>query len=645
VRRARSQGVSSTFQAVQGRLGEDMPLGYSASGLVLEVGEAVANIRPGQRVATAGGPHADLQVVAANLVVPLPDAVSYEEGSFLTVASIALNGLRLGEIEAGSRVLVVGLGLVGQLAARIAVASGAEVAGIDPIAWKREVAQRIGSSVFGADDDGWARVFEGTGGAGFDAVIVAAATKSSDPMVRAAGAARDRGVIVLVGDAGLDLDRRPLYEKELTVRVARSYGPGRYDPSYEVLGVDYPIGAVRWTAQRNMEAVVGFMATERLDVADLITHRFAFEDALDAYAVLDDETSPYLGIVLEYQGETGGEAASELSLPAGKSHDADRGGAGLIGAGRFARDVLLPAAQAAGFDRWTVVSSSGGSSAASVGEKFGFGRAVSDADQVIADPATGTIFVATRHDTHASFATRALEAGKHVFCEKPLAITEDELDGVIEAYQNSPGELMVGFNRRWAPAIHETRGLLADGDAPVQVVYRVNAGRLPDDHWLNDRRMGGRLLGEGCHFIDACNAIVGRPPSSVFTLTSGIGELLLDDDFTLTLGYPNGSQAVIIYASTSSTAPGKERVEILGSSRSIIIDDYANLVAYGPSGTVKRRYRPADKGHGRELEAFSEVVRGSRNGSDIAADAFLTSRVSLAAVRSAMTGQVVSLST
>jgi predicted dehydrogenase len=519
------------------------------------------------------------------------------------------------------------------------------VAGIDPIAWKQELAKKAGSSVFSADDQGWVRAAESTGGTGYDAVIVAAATKSSDPMVRAAGAARDRGVIVLLGDAGLDLDRRPLYEKELTVRVARSYGPGRYDPSFEVLGVDYPIGGVRWTARRNMEAVVGFMASKRLDVADLITHRFAFEDALDAYAVLDDETSPYLGIVLEYQGETGGEAASELSLPAGKSHDADRGGAGLIGAGRFARDVLLPTAQAAGFERWTVVSSSGGSSAATVGEKFGFERAVSDADQVIADPATGTVFVATRHDTHASFVTKVLEAGQHVFCEKPLAITEEELDGVIDAYQNSPGELMVGFNRRWSPAITETRELLGDGNAPVQVIYRVNAGALPDDHWLKDRRMGGRLLGEGCHFIDTCDAIIGRPPSSVFTLTSGIGELLLDDDFTVTLGYPNGSQAVIIYASTSSTVPGKERVEILGSGRSIIIDDYATLLTYGPSGTAKRRYRPADKGHRRELVVFAELVHGSRDGADIAENAFVTSRVSLAAVRSAMTGQVVSLST
>ena len=643
LRRARTRGVGSTLNTVRGRLSGDMPLGYSAAGVVLEVGEAVSGVRPGQRVASAGAPHADLQIASGRLVVPLPDSVSFDEGTFATVASIALNGLRLAGVEPGARVLVVGLGLIGQLATRIALASGASVAGIDPVPWKRAMAAASGVASSDSDSEGWDEALAWTGDVGFDAVLVTAATKSSDPMQRAARAARDQGVLVLVGDAGLELDRRPLYEKQLTLKVARSYGLGRYDPVFEDLGVDYPLGSVRWTAERNMAAVIGLVASKRLPVRDLITHRYQFDSALAAYELLEDSEAHSMGIILQYTPDTRATPESDLRSSPRQHHRADLSGVGIVGAGRFARDVMLPSAVRAGFGGWTSVHSAGGSGASRIGKKFGFARVVALPSDVIDDPATKTVMVATRHDSHAALVELALRAQKHVFCEKPLAITEAELEAVELAYRASTGVLMVGFNRRWSPAISETTRLLGGGGAHVQIMYRINAGQLPSDHWLNDRRMGGRLLGEGCHFIDTCNAIVGEAPRSVLMITSGRGELTLDQDFTVTMGYPNGSQAVIVYASSSSTQPGKEHLEVLGSGWSIHISDFASLIAYGPKKTVKRSYRPADKGHRRELEVFAELVSGSGDASSVAENAFLTSRVAFAAIRSATTGEVVHL--
>lgn len=642
LRRVRDHGIGSTLGAVQGRLAEDMPLGYSAAGIVLEVGEAVSGIRPGQRVATAGAPHADLQLASGLLVVRLPDSVSFDDGAFVTVATIALNGLRLAGVEPGARVLVVGLGLIGQLVARIALASGASVTGIDPVPWKRELAAGSGVKSCESDSEGWDEALAQTGGIGFDAIAVTAATKSSDPMQRAARAARDQGVLVLVGDAGLDLDRRPLYEKQLTVKVARAYGPGRYDPVFEDLGVAYPIGGVRWNAQTNMIAVADLIASGRLVVADLITHRYPFDEAVDAYAVLEDRDARSMGIVLQYLEGPHPIRASESRSPSSGQQGGDLTGVGLIGAGRFARDVLLPAAKSAGFGGWTSVHSAGGSSAYRIGKELGFTRVAAAPSDVIDDPETNTVMVATHHDSHAALVESALRAGKHVFCEKPLAISEAELEAVEQAYRVSTGFLMVGFNRRWSPAIAEAARLL-EGSAHLQVMYRINAGKLPTDHWLNDRRMGGRLLGEGCHFIDTCDAIIGQAPRSVLTLTSGTGELILEQDFTISLGYPNGSQAVIVYTSSSSTRPGKEYLEILGSGWSVHISDFARLTAYGPRKKVRRSYRPADKGHRRELEVFAGLVSGTGDAARVADDALVTSRVALAAIRSATTGEVVHL--
>ena len=636
--RARTSGLRSTVEAVRSRLSEDMPLGYSAAGEIVAVGEAVDGFRPGQRVATAGAPHADLQVVPGNLVATLPDQVSFEDAAFATVGSIALNGLRLAEIGPGSKVIVVGLGLVGQLASRLTVAAGALVAGVEPDAWKRARAEAAGVVVFPADDTGWAAVSSWSGKDGADAALVTAATSSSEPIARSAEAVRDKAVVVVVGDVGMELDRRPFYERELTLRVARSYGPGRYDPYYEELGVDYPIGQVRWTAQRNMQAFVGLVANGRVVVSDLTTHRYPFIEAPSAYAMLESGDEPYIGIILEYEpGDTAPVAVEHESRLSKRSPTGME--SGLIGAGQFAGRILVPAAARAGFE-WRLICSATGVGAQRVADDLPSARATAHPDDVIADSATPIVFVASRHDSHAQFVIESLNAGKHVFCEKPLALTEAELVDIEAAWAASAGTLMVGFNRRWSPAVQDAMDLIG-GTGPLQIIYRVNAGELPDDHWLLDRRMGGRLLGEACHFVDTCNVIVGSDPNAVSTITSGRGELLLDDNFTLLLGYPDGSQASIVYASKSSTRPGKERIEILGRAWSIVIEDFGRLRADGPGGTSTERYRPADKGHDRELEVFADVVRGTHESGPVATSAFRTSRAMFAAVESAMTGTTV----
>lgn len=632
--RAKATGLRATANAVRSRLAEDAPLGYSAAGIVESVGEAVSAIRPGHRVATAGAPHADTQIVAGNLVVRLPDTVAFDQGAFATVGSIALNGLRLSGAGPGTTLVLVGLGLVGQITARLAMASGARVAGVEPEPWKRKLAGAAGLDVFDSDAAGWEGVAAFTRGEGADAAIVTAATSSSDPMTRAAEATGDQGTVVLVGDAGMDLDRRAFYERELTLRVARSYGPGRYDPSYEELGIDYPRGHVRWTAQRNMEAVLDLVGSGRVDLADLITHRYAFDDALAAYAMLEAGSEDYLGIVLDYAA-----APTVKSPPPAPAIIASPGelSAGLIGTGSFARRTLVPATVTAGFSLARAFSATGS-------QVFGGPLegvvAASSAEEILAEPDTPVVFIATRHDSHAALTAAALRAGKHVFCEKPLALSEDELADIEHAWSSGSGALMVGFNRRWSPAVTAARDSLSNG-GPLQLIYRVSAGPLPAGHWLVDRRMGGRLLGEACHFVDTCSAIIGHQPDAVTTATSARSELLLDQDFSVLLGYPDGSQATIVYSSRGSTRSGKERLEIIGGGHSIVIDDYQRLDIDGPGGRRSTRYRPADKGHDAELAAFAEVIRGDRDGGPISASAISTTRVMFAAVESAMTGTVV----
>lgn len=637
IRKARAEGVGATAKAVRTRLADDIPLGYSAAGTAIEVGSAVPGIRPGMRVATAGAGkanHAEYQAVPGLLCVEVPEAVTLDDAALATIASIALHGLRLAEVDAGSRVVVVGLGLVGQLAVRLAQAAGCAVFGIDldPGAIERVVAVgATGAIEAGADTT--AAVSEWSRGRGADAVIVAAAGKSSAVMERVPELSRDRANVVVVGDVGLELDRRPYYERELTIRFARSYGPGRYERAYEDWGVDYPAGQLRWTEGRNLEAIIDLLEAGRLRVDDLVTHRFGIENAGDAYALIEQRSEPFVAIQLRYPEASAGASGPpkpEMPVVVGRARRSAFGpGVGLIGAGAFARTVLLPALRGAGFERLVAVSSASGLSARQVAGQAGFMRAVSGADAVIDDPEVDLVVVATPHDTHAALTARALRAGKDVFCEKPLALSAAELDDVEAALAESDGVLFVGFNRRWSRPIAMVREHFARSAGPLVITYRINAGSLPPEHWYHDRRQGGRMLGEVCHFVDTCAAIVGAPASQVQAAASAQGELALSEDLALLLSYPDGSMAAVTYAAGGDPSVEKERIEVLGRGHSAIVVDFREVILDGKATTI----RPQDKGHGAEAEAFWKMVR---NGDRSAASPAITStRTSLDAVDTA----------
>lgn len=601
VRRARENGVRSTLQAVQARLDEEMPLGYSGAGVVVEVGEAVARIRPGMRVATGGAGHGDLQVVAGLLTVPIPDDVTDEHAAFATVASIALHGLRLADVGPGGAVCVVGLGLIGQLTARLAKASGLRVFGVDVRDWTVE--RTRASGVDAATERGEATTREILGwsrGRGADAVLVTAATASSDPMRLAPARIRDRGTLVVVGDVGLDLERTPLYEKEVTLRVARSYGPGRYERSYEEWAVDYPVGHVRFTEGRNLEAALDLMAGGQLGLDDLITHRFEFERAAQAYDLLSSADAQYLGIELRYREQRPTRQPARPST--GRPRSSGRSIA-LIGAGNFARGVLVPAIKESGLGQIASVSSASGTTAAHLAERIG-ATAVS-VDEAMSNPDVDLVVIATSHDTHAALVVRALEARKDVFCEKPLAITEEELDAVSEAWNASGRHLAVGLNRRHSRDVQRTRTLLAGRSGPLSLSYRVNAGRLPAQHWYNDRTKGGRLVGEVCHFVDTCDAVVGAPAQRVAAIGGDWSELIAANNLAISLEYGDGSVAVINYSSNGYPQTPKERLEVLGDGRTLVIDDYQSFSVDGKTDQAHR-----DKGHVGQLRAFARQLEG-----------------------------------
>jgi predicted dehydrogenase/threonine dehydrogenase-like Zn-dependent dehydrogenase len=638
VRKARSEGLGATAQAVRGRLAEDLPLGYSAAGQVVEVGSAVSGLRAGQLVATGGAGkanHAEYQAVPGLLCAAVPHGVPAQDAAFTTVASIALHGLRQAEVGAGAKVVVIGLGLVGQLAGRLAMAAGCDVAGVDPSSHARIVAAQSG--ILALDELGdptTNRVLAWSRGRGADAVLVCAASPSSGPVTRAPALCRDRAAVVIVGDVGLSLDRTPFYERELSLRFARSYGPGRYDPSYEAWGVDYPAGQVRWTEGRNFEAVLDLMAAGRLRVSDLVTHRFDIGDASAAYELIEKRPEPYLAIQLTYpkaqdedapivirprvpsEGSAPTDSSSGSRFAASSASSSSSGlalGVGWIGAGAFSTGTLMPAFHRAGFKPLVAVTSASGISARRAAEKYRFEKAVSGAFPVIDDPDVGVVVIASPHDTHAELAMLALKYGRHVWCEKPLALTLDELAGVEAAWEASGRQLMIGFNRRWSPAVLVARNRLAGMTEPKFLVYRVAAGPVPDGHWYTDRRQGGRVLGEVCHFVDTAQALIGADIEETVSVLAGDGHGRHGDDGrgvsgndgVVSLRFADGSLATICYGSALPTA-GKEWIEVTSGSRRLVIDDFRSAKLDGKTLWRGRQ----DKGHRACAAAFHLTVTG-----------------------------------
>ena len=625
MRKARSEGLAATAQAVRGRLAGDLSLGYSAAGQVVEVGPAVSGLRVGQVVATGGAGkanHAEFQAVPGLLCAAVPGGVSATDAAFTTMASIALHGLRQAEAGPGAKVVVIGLGLVGQLAGRLAMAAGCDVAGIDPSNHARIVAAQSG--ILGLDElgDGTTEhVMSWSRGRGADALLVCAATSSSAPVTRTPALCRDRAAIVIVGDVGLNLDRTPFYERELSLRFARSYGPGRYDPSYEAWGVDYPAGQVRWTEGRNFEAVLDLLAADRLRVSDLVTHRFDIGDAPAAYELIEKRPEPYLAVQLTYPKASAEDAPvliRQRASSAGRASGAAQfvgssPGVGWIGAGAFSTGTLLPAFRRAGFKRLVAVTSASGITARRAAERYRFDKAISGAFPVIDDPDVDVVVIATPHDSHAELTKLALKDGRHVWCEKPLALTMDELGEIEAAWEASERHLMIGFNRRWSPAVKVAQTMLAEVTEPKFLVYRVAAGPVPDGHWYTDRRQGGRVLGEVCHFIDTAQALIGTDIEETVSVLAGEGHgrrggdgrVMPGNDAVVSLRFADGSLATICYGSALPSA-GKEWIEITSGPRRLVINDFRSAKLDGKTLWRGRQ----DKGHRSCAYAFRRAITG-----------------------------------
>jgi len=610
-----TDGVVPTMEAVFSRLDEPLPLGYCSAGLVIEVGEGVREFSVGDRV-VSNGHHAEVVCVPVNLCARIPDGVSYQEGAFTVLSSIALQGVRLAEPALGERVAVLGLGLVGLLTVQILKANGCQVLGADFEENKLSLAEKFGAKTVnlaaGEDPIKAGMIFSDN--QGIDRVIITAATDSSDPVHQAAQMSRKRGKIVLVGVTGLDLKRADFYEKELTFQVSCSYGPGRYDPAYEEKGGDYPIGFVRWTEGRNFQAVLELMRDKKLDVAPLISKVCPFENAPGAYEVLLNDPSQ-LGIVLAYQSNQETPPTVQIldRSPTDKLQvSPETPVIGMIGAGMFASRVLIPALKKQGAALHTLVSA-GGLSAAVSGRKFGFAQASTDDEEVFNQAEINTVFIATRHDLHADLVVKGLRSGKHVFVEKPLALDHDQLAAIKTAREEFPAtRLMVGYNRRFSPLVVKLKKLLDARTQPLSMIYTVNPGFIPADHWTRDPEIGGgRIIGEACHMIDLIRYLVGSPILEVNARMLGGAAPVSqrEDKMTLTLSFTDGSLGTIHYFANGSKRFPKERVEVFSEGRILQLDNFRALRGFEWPGFSSRRLWRQDKGHQNEIKAFLDGIQ------------------------------------
>jgi predicted dehydrogenase/threonine dehydrogenase-like Zn-dependent dehydrogenase len=613
--KARTDGVVATWRAVTARLDAPLPMGYSSSGVTTRVGSEVRGVRVGDRVVSSG-PHAELAAVPAALVARVPDAVGDEAACFAPVGAVGLQGVRLAGLTLGETVVIYGLGLIGLLSVQLARAAGCTVIGIDPDPTRRELGQRFGATCLdGARPDLGRAVIDLTGGRGADAVLMTLASSDDGPIHHAAQMSRRRGRIVLVGTTGLTLRRDDFHRKELTFTVSAGFGPGRGDPDYEARGHDYPLGFVRWTAQRNMEAVLSMLATGAVDPAPLISHRLTFADAGHAYRILAG-SEPSLGILLEYPDRPGTSPAVAAGRPPSTARPrpaAIGAGVAVIGAGNYAIRTLLPALRALDVPVSAIVSRQT-VAAATAARTFTIARVTSTVDEILADPGIGVVFIVTRHDSHPDLAVRALERGKHVFVEKPLALDLPSLDRVAEAARSAGTLLTVGFNRRFAPLTRALHPLLATRTGPLSLVMTVNAGAVDATHWVHHPlEGGGRLLGEGCHFIDLARSLVGHRITTSAVLTArGAEDRPLDDTAHLTLGFADGSTASINYLAQGAASFPKEQLLAFGDGKVHEIDNWRVLRRFGYRGWNRSIRSSFDKGHRSLLAAWFEGIAQGR---------------------------------
>ena len=631
----RTDGLAATFEAVQSKLDQPLALGYCNVGVVSEVGPGVGGFAPGERV-VSNGKHAEVVCVPQNLCTRIPDGVADEAAAFTVLAAIGLQGIRLVQPTLGECVVVTGLGLIGLLTVQMLRAQGCRVMGIDFNPQRLALARQFGAEVVvnpAAGEDVLAVAQAFSRGRGVDAVLITASTQSSEPVSQAARMCRKRGRIVLVGVTGLELSRADFFEKELSFQVSCSYGPGRYDPAYEEGGQDYPVGFVRWTEQRNFEAVLDLMAAGALDVAPLISHRFAFGEAEAAYALLGGD-APSLGILLAYSGrQPSADALMRRTVPLASLPAAPgRACVGFVGAGNYAGRVLMPAFKAAGASLHTVVTT-GGVNGVHYGCKFGFAQASTDLDALLAEAAVDTLVVATRHDSHARLVRQALLAGKHVFVEKPLCLTLGELAEIGAALAAHPAQLfMVGFNRRFAPLVVRMKTLLAAVAGPKSFVMTVNAGAIPPEHWTQDKAIGGgRIVGEGCHFVDLLRHLAGAPIVAHSAVALGRHPALqvTSDKAMLTLQFEDGSVGAIHYLANGHKGFPKERLEVFCGGRVLQLDNFRRLNGWGWKGFSRMSLWRQDKGQRACVQAFVDAVRSGNPAPVSPAELIEVSRASI----------------
>ncbi len=607
----KTDGFVSTLTAVQAKLDEPLPLGYCNVGEIVELGEEISQFKIGDRV-LSNGPHAEYVSVGKNLCVKIPDNVSSEDAVFTVLGSIALQSIRLAKSEIGETFAVFGLGLIGLLTTQILIAHGCKVICFDFNQNRINLAEQFGAIAFNLEEteDPVKTAVDIANGKGVDGVIIAASTSSSEPVHQAAQMCRKRGRIILSGVTGLELNRSDFYEKELSFQVSCSYGPGRYDEGYEVKGNDYPFGYVRWTEQRNFSAVLELLAASKINVKPLITDVIEFRNAKSAYErILSD--SNVLGLILKYRSEIADKEVAIKHFEKAKKEKISKVVVGAIGAGNFARQILYPALCKT--DAYLkMVSDINPSSAAYAARKFGFQYSSSDVSKIIGDPDINTVFILTRHNTHADLVIESLKAGKNVYVEKPLALTKSDLNSVKKIYNESNGRLMVGFNRRFSPQIVKIKELLANRTSPISVVYVVNAGAIPEEHWVHDLTVGGgRIIGEGCHFIDLISFLADSDICSVSAFS--LGEDKLHDKVMINLEMDDGSIGSVHYLANGSKRYPKETIQIFCEGKVLSLINFRKLYGYGWKGFSKYNLLRQDKGHNNEILQFINNITVSQD--------------------------------
>jgi len=649
--KVRTEGLTATYNKVMGRLRTPLPLGYSSAGIVTEVDSAIDRFTPGQRVACAGfayACHAESIYVPANLAVKIPDNVSFEQASFVTLGAIALQGVRVADLHLGENVVVIGLGLLGQITCMLLTASGCKVIGIDIDKTKLELAKKSGASIALPSDNATIQhVLEATSGRGVDTVIITAAADSAAPIELAGDICREKGKVVVVGAVKMDVPRKVYYEKELELRLSRSYGPGRYDYTYEESGQDYPYGYVRWTENRNMQAFLELISIGKVDISRLITHRFDVDKADEAYELISKKTSELiLGVVLNYPGKSANRNQEVPNVFPKSAVPKNRlqVGIGFVGAGGFASGVLLPHIKRISSLRPVSIMSGSGVSAVTSAEMFGFDRTSSSYEQMLIDKNVSALFIANRHNQHAEFVMKALKARKPVFVEKPLCLKTEELAKIIREYKENPMPVMVGFNRRFAPLIRKMKSALSENKHPLSIHYRINAGFIPANNWIQDEESGGgRIIGEVCHFVDLLCYLTEASPMKISAESLAMPDETYrsDDNLQLMIRFSDGSVGTINYVASGNKLMPKEYLEVFGGGMAMRMDDFKTLSIAGKKGLTMDKAKSQDKGHKAMLEVWADcLVKGSESPISIA-EIITTTQATFDVIRSLQKGEAI----